>query len=67
MFGLIKATQPPRKMTERMREMCVCYVVRSAPPSQFVLSAKSIIVTNVLMRTLVGNKFLIRQYMMDTH
>ena len=59
MFGLIKATQPPRKMRERMRQMCVCYAVRSAPPSQFVVSARSIIVKNVLMPTLVGNKVLL--------
>ena len=67
MFGLIKATQPPCKMRERMRQMCVCYAVRSAPPSQFVVSARSITVKNVLMPTLVGNKLFIRQYMMDTH
>ena len=67
MFGLIKATQLPRKMRERMRQMHACYAVRSAPPAQFVVSARSIIVTNVLMPTLVGNKLFIRQYMMDTH
>ena len=67
MFGLIKATQPPQKMRERKRRMCVCYAVRSTPPSQFVVSARSIIVKNVLMPTLVGNKLFIRQYMMDTH
>ena len=66
MFGLIKATQRPRKMKERMRQMCVRCVVRSAPPSQFVVSARSIIVTNVLMPTLVGNNLFISQYMMDT-
>ena len=66
MFGLIKATQPPRKMRERMRQMSMCYAVKSAPPSQFVVSARSIIVKNVLMPTLVGNKLFIRQYMMDT-
>ena len=65
MFGLIKATQPPRKMRERMR-LCVHCVVKSAPPSQFVVSARSIIVTNVMMPTLVGNKLFISQYMMDT-
>ena len=37
------------------------------PPPQFVVSARSIIVKNVLMPTLVGNKLFIRQYMMDTH
>ena len=66
-FGLIKATQPPRKMRERMRQMSMCYAVRSAPPSQFVVSARSIIVTSVLMPTLLGNKLFIRQCMMDTH
>ena len=66
-LGLIKATQLPRKMRERKRQMCVCYAFRSAPPSQFVVSARSIIVTKVLMPTLVGNKLCIRQYMMNTH
>ena len=33
----------------------------------FVLSARSSIVTNVLMPTLVGNKLFIRRYMMETH
>ena len=47
--------------------MSVCYAVRSAPPSQFVVSARSISAKNVLMPTLVGNKLFIRQYMMDTH
>ena len=47
--------------------MFVCYAVRSAPPSQFVVSAKNIIVKNVLMPTLVGNKLCRTQYMMDTH
>ena len=41
-------------------------VVLSESPSQFVVSARSIIVTNVLMHTLVGNKLFISQYMMDT-
>ena len=63
MFGPIKATQPQRKMRERMRWMCVRCVVRNTPP--FVVSARSIIVTNVLMPTLVGNKLFISQYMMD--
>ena len=31
-----------------MRQKCVCCVVRSVPPSQFVVSVKSIIVLNVL-------------------
>ena len=64
MFGLMKASQPPRKMRERMRQMCLCYAARSAPPSQFVVSSLS---ENVLMPTLVGNKLFIRQYVMDTH
>ena len=59
MFALIKATQPPRKMRERMRQMCVTCVVRSAPPSQSVVSARSIIVMNASMPTLVGNKLFI--------
>ena len=54
MFGLTKATQPPRKMRQRMRQMCVCCVARSAPPLQFVMSVKSPIVLNVLTPTLVG-------------
>ena len=66
MFGPIKATQLSRKMRERMGQMCVRCVVTSAPPSQFVVSAMSIIVTNVFMPTLVGNKLFISQYMMDT-
>ena len=33
---------------------CVCCVVRSIPPSQFVMSVKSTIVLNVLTPTLVG-------------
>ena len=66
-FGLIKATQPPRKMKERMRQMCVPWVVRSAPPSQLVVSAKSILVRNVLVPTLVGNKLFISQFMSNAH
>ena len=54
MFGLTKATRPPRKMRQRMRQKCVCCVVRSAPPSQFVMSVRSTIVLNVLTPTLVG-------------
>ena len=37
-----------------MRQKCVCCVVRSIPPSQFVVSVKSTIVLNVLTPTLVG-------------
>ena len=47
--------------------MSACYAVCRGPPSHFVVSARSIIVKNVLMTTLVGNKLFIRQYMMDTH
>ena len=54
MFGLIKTTQRPRKRSERMRQRCVLCVVKSAPPSRFVVSARSIIVLNVLMPTFVG-------------
>ena len=43
MFGLIKATRPPRKMKERMRQMCVPCVVRGAPPSQLVVSATTLL------------------------
>ena len=50
MFGLTKATWPPRKM----RQKCVCCVARSAPPLQFVMSVRSTIVLNVLTPTLVG-------------
>ena len=52
---------------------CACHSKREpsplvcTPPSQFVVIAWSIIVKNVLMPTLVGNKLFIRQYMMDTH
>ena len=56
MFGLTKATRPPRKMRQRMRQkcVCVCCVVRSVPASQFAVSVKSTIVLNVLTPTLVG-------------
>ena len=54
MFGLTKATRLPRKMRQRMRQKCVCCVVTSAPPSQFVMSVGSTIVLNVLTPTLVG-------------
>ena len=39
--------------------MCVPCVVKTAPPSQLVVSARRIIVTNVLMPTFVGNKLFI--------
>ena len=67
MFGLIKATRPPRKMQERMRQMCVPCVVQSAPPSQIAVSANSIIVMNMSMPTFVGNRLFISQYMSVTH
>ena len=67
MFGIKKTTQPSHNIRERTRQMCVCYAVRSAPPSSFVVSAESIIVKNALMPTLAGNKLFIRQYMMDKH
>ena len=53
MFGLTKATRPPRKMRQRMRQKCVCCVANGAPP-QFVMSVSSTIVMNVLAPTLVG-------------
>ena len=53
-FGPTKATRPPRKMRQRMRQKCVCCVARSAPPLQFVMSVRSTIVLNVLTATLVG-------------
>ena len=37
-----------------MRQKCVCCVVRSVPPSRFVVNGKSTIVLNVLTPTLVG-------------
>ena len=46
--------------------MCVPCVVRSAPPSQLVVSAESIFV-KVLMPTLVGNQLLISHCMSNTH
>ena len=53
-FGLTKATRPPRKMRQRMRQKCVCCVANGAPPPQFVMSVRSTIVMNVLTPTLVG-------------
>ena len=49
-------------VTQKVTQPLVC-----TPPSQSGVSATSIIVKNVLMPTLVGNKLFIRQYMMDTH
>ena len=57
MFGLIKATQPPCKMRERMRQMCVPAVVRSTLPSQLVASAKSIIVMNAQTNCLLAKTY----------
>ena len=37
-----------------MKQKCVPCVVKNAPPSQFVMSARGIIVLNVLMPTLGG-------------
>ena len=54
MSGLTKATWPPRKMRQRMRQKCVCYVAKSAPPLHFMMSVRSTIVLNVLTPTLVG-------------
>ena len=60
MFGLIKATRPPRKMRHRMRQNCVRCVVKSVPPSQFVVSVKSTIVLCVLTPTLVGTMLFVK-------
>ena len=54
MFGPTKATRPPRKMRQRMRQKCPCCVAESAPPLQFVMSVRSTFVLNVLTPTLVG-------------
>ena len=43
-----------------MRQKCVCCVVRSAPPSQFVMSVRSTIVLNVLTPTLVGQMLFVK-------
>ena len=60
MFGLTKATRPPRKMRQRMRQKCVCCVAKGAPPSQFVKSVRSTIVLNVLTTALVGPMLFIK-------
>ena len=65
-FGLIKATQPPQKMRERMRQRRALCVVKSASPSQFVVSV-SIIVLNVLTPTLVGIVLFIRHMRSDMY
>ena len=64
MFGLMKATQPPRKMRERMTHRCVLCVVTSARPSQCV-SVRSIMVENVLIPTLVGIILFVRHIRRD--
>ena len=38
----------------------MCCVVRSVPPSQFVVSVKSTIVLNVLIPTLVGPMWFVK-------
>ena len=63
----IKAAQPPHKIRERMRERCVLCVFKSAPPSHFVVSARSIIVLNVLTPTLVGILLFVRHMRSDIH
>ena len=65
-FGLIKATQPPRKMRERMRQRCVLCVIKSAPPSQFVVSAQSII-AECIDATIVGIILFVRHMRSDMH
>ena len=65
MFGLIKATQLPRKMRERMRQRFVLCVVKSTPPSQFVVSARSINVLKVLTPILVGIILFVRHMRSD--
>ena len=67
MFGLIKATQPPGKMREMMRQRCVLCLVKSTPPSQFVMSARSIIVLNVLMPILASIILFVWHMTSDMH
>ena len=43
-----------------MRQKCLCCVVRSVPPSQFVVSVKSTVVLNVLTPTLVGQMLFVK-------
>ena len=66
MFGLTKATRPPRKMRQRMWQKCVCCDVGSVPPSQFVVSVKSTDVLNVLTPTLVGPMLFVKYNTNDT-
>ena len=68
MYGLKKATQPPCKMRERMRQRCVLCVVKNAPPSQFVESVRSIVVRNVLTSTLdLPPNAKLREMQQNTH
>ena len=64
-FGRTRATRPPRKTRERMRQKCVRCVVTSAPRSQFVVSVRSTIVLNVLTPTLVGVVLFIKDILSD--
>ena len=50
-----------------MRAVYVHCVVKRAPPSQFVVSPMSIIVTDVFMPQIFGNKLFGSQYMMNTY
>ena len=54
MFGRTRATRPPRKMRERMRQKFVRCVVTGVPPSTFLVIVRTTIVLNVLTPTLVG-------------
>ena len=65
MFGLINATQPPCKMRKRMRQRCGLCVAKSSPPSQFVVSARSIILLNVLTPTVVEIVLFVRHMISD--
>ena len=64
MFGPLKAIQPPRKMRERIRRLCVRGVVKSAT---ITVSARSIIVLNILTPTLVGIMLSVRHIRSDMH
>ena len=66
LFGRIKAAQPPCKMRERMRQRCVLCVVKSAPLSQYVVSARSIVV-NVRTPTLLGIALFVGHMRSDKH
>ena len=66
MFGLTKATRPPRKMRQRMRQKYVCCVANGAPPLQFVMSVRSTIVPNVLTPTLVAPMLFVKYHTNDS-